>query len=120
MAIFNITRKTDVVVVGSSNITLTEPSALERMAFGEIISSAYKEGAPAAETLKIEVKARINLIADCMMYTLDGSKDEVIAELSALPPEYINDLSVAALKLSGQWFDTEEEDQEKKSQTPAQ
>lgn len=116
MSIFNVTRKTETVQVGDSAVTLTEPSILERMAYGEHFASIEdREKIKPAEFLRIDLDARIGLIADCMKYTLpDSEKSEIVAEIYTLPPECVTALSNAALKLAGLWAEPGQDESEKK------
>jgi len=122
MSIFNLTRKTEVVPVGDGSVTLTEPSALERMAYGEHFSSVGSdERISPSELLRIDVAARIGLIVDCMAYELRGvDKDAIRAEVENLPPQPLNALSEAAMRLAGLLAEPGQDDAEKKSQTPDQ
>lgn len=122
MGIFALTRKTAIVQVGDTAVVLTEPSAMERLAYGEHFTGAASgEDIKPADMLRIDVFARIGLIADCMAYSLQGaSKDEIKSEVMQLPPESLNALSTAALKLAGLWAEPGQDEAEKKSVTPDQ
>lgn len=122
MSIFKLTRKTDSVQVGETIITLTEPSALERMAYGEHFASiGAEEKVSSAELLRMDVNARIGLVTDCMAYALpDVDKCQIRAELMQLPPENLNALSASALKLAGLWVEPGQDESEKKPATPDQ
>lgn len=115
MAIFNLQRKKKIVLVGGAEVVLSEPSAYERMQYGEKLSSVDYKTAKPIELMRCEVSARVDLIAACMRYSLpDSTIDEIKQEIESLPPENLNDLSKAALQLSGQNMDGDDGESEKK------
>lgn len=124
---FNITRKSVTVRVGDTDVTLYEPSALERSKYAEklVDISDSLAGVEMSENkrhnilIRSNLEANLFLIACCLRYGVKNESFEDIQDaLKDLPADIFSALTNAAYTLAGLAFKDEDgatsDDSEKK------